>query len=186
MSSIQYAILSLLAREPLSGYDIKQQMNGRLGPFWTINNNQLYPTLAKLEADGLVELQAVEQTSYRPARKVYAITEVGKERLRAWVTETSELASVKDEFMLKVYSSWLVDPTEMGALLTDQKRRHAERLAAYTAKVADFRAQFPALPSDHPLFSTLAVIEMGIAYEQSYIAWCDRMIEWLKSGQVGQ
>lgn len=33
MSSIRYAMLTLLAREPLSGYDIKQQMNNRMGLF---------------------------------------------------------------------------------------------------------------------------------------------------------
>ncbi|UUZ84177.1 PadR family transcriptional regulator [Paenibacillus sp. P26] len=57
MSSIRYALLSLLAREPLSGYDIKQQMNNRLGPFWKVGSNQVYPELAKMEGEGLVRPQ---------------------------------------------------------------------------------------------------------------------------------
>ncbi|MGF9913376.1 PadR family transcriptional regulator [Paenibacillus ehimensis] len=39
--SIRYALLSLLAREPLSGYDIKQQMNDRFGPFWKVGSNRI-------------------------------------------------------------------------------------------------------------------------------------------------
>lgn len=182
MSSIQYALLSLLAREPLSGYDMKQQMNNRIGPFWNINNNQLYPTLAKLEAEGLVELQSYEQQeSYRPARKVYAITEAGKEHVQKWVIKPSEMSTVKDEFMLKVYSSWLVDPESVIPLLEDHQRQHEERLAAYTAKVAEFREQNPDLSSEMPLFSTVAVVEMGIAYERSYTDWCKQLIARLKT-----
>lgn len=87
MSSIRYALLSLLAREPLSGYDIKQHMNNRLGPFWKVGSNQVYPELAKMEKEGLVKLQGVEQHAYRPARKVYEITEAGREALIQWTIE---------------------------------------------------------------------------------------------------
>jgi PadR family transcriptional regulator AphA len=184
MSSLPYAFLSLLARQPLSGYDIKQQMNSRLGPFWNINNNQLYPILSQLEAEGLIELQSHEQISYRPARKVYAITEAGKERLREWVMEPSELTVVRDEFLLKFYNSWFVDPDRMMTLVEEQKRQHEKRLAEYLEKVAELRERYPVVTSDHPIFSTLAVIEMGIAFERSYMAWCDQMIAWLKEGQA--
>ncbi|UJF33397.1 PadR family transcriptional regulator [Paenibacillus hexagrammi] len=109
MNTIQYVMLSLLAREPLSGYDIKQQMNGRISPFYKINNNQLYPVLAKLETEGLVELHAHERESYRPAKKIYKITDAGLEKLKEWVVEPSEPESFQMEFLLKQYSSWLVD-----------------------------------------------------------------------------
>jgi PadR family transcriptional regulator AphA len=183
LSSIQYVLLSLLAREPLSGYDMKQQMNGRINLFYKINNNQLYPVLSKLEAEGLVQLQSHEKESYRPARKVYKITEKGIESLKAWVIEPSEPGDW-DEFVLKQYSSWLVEPDIMITLLDEKRREHETRLKEYMDKVAVFREQQGRLTSDHPLFSTVAVIEMGIGFERSYTEWCDKMIGWLKENQA--
>ncbi|MEK3724912.1 PadR family transcriptional regulator [Paenibacillus sp. FSL H8-0034] len=183
MSTIQYVLLSLLAREPLSGYDMKQQMDGRINLFYKINNNQLYPVLSKLEAEGLVELQSHERESYRPARKVYRITESGVEKLKAWVLEPIE-PGAWDEFILKQYSSWLVEPDKMIALLEDKKLEHQSRLHDYIEKVAALRAQHERLTSDHPLFSSIAVVEMGIGFERSYTEWCEAMIGRLKENQI--
>lgn len=82
MGSIRYALLSLLAREPLSGYDMKQQLDGRFNIFNEINNNQLYPNHSKLREEALIELKSYEKASYRPARKVYKISETGIEKLK--------------------------------------------------------------------------------------------------------
>jgi DNA-binding PadR family transcriptional regulator len=43
---------------------------------------QIYPELAKLEAQGMVTHHVVEQHDSRPDKKVYEITEAGREALR--------------------------------------------------------------------------------------------------------
>jgi DNA-binding PadR family transcriptional regulator len=183
MSTVQYVLLSLLAREPLSGYDMKQQINGRINFFYKINNNQLYPVLSKLEAEGFIQLQSHERESYRPARKVYNITEKGIESLRAWVIEPSE-PGAWDEFLLKQYSSWLVEAEVMIKLLKEKRIEHAARLEDYKEKVAGFREQHGRIASNHPLFSTIAVVEMGIGFERGYVEWIDKMIGWLGENQA--
>ncbi|QWU17089.1 DNA-binding transcriptional regulator, PadR family [Paenibacillus sophorae] len=183
MSSIKHALLSLLAREPLSGYDMKQHMNGRVSFFYKINNNQLYPTLAKLEAEGLVRLEAHERESYRPARKVYSITDQGLDVLKAWVMDAEEPRSV-DDFMLKQYNSWLVEPEAMIGILREKRKEHEERLEIYRGKITGFREQQAVYPGSHPLFSSIAVIEMGIRNEVSSIEWCDKVIEALGRDKI--
>lgn len=181
MSSIRYAILSLLARQPLSGYDIKQHMNNRLSPFWKVGSNQVYPELAKMENEGLVKLQGVEQTTYRPARKVYEITEAGRESLMKWTIQPMELEhSIRDDFLLKVYSSWLVKPDEMIKQIEEVKKQHEEKLAHYLKKVAEFTQLIGTASRENPLVSTLSVIDFGIRYERQYIEWCDQLINNLK------
>ncbi|MCD1260146.1 PadR family transcriptional regulator [Paenibacillus athensensis] len=182
MSSIPYVLLSLLAREPLSGYDIKQQMAGRINPFYKINNNQLYPVLSKLEAEGLVKLQAHERESYRPAKKIYAITDQGLASLKAWVIEPSEPGQW-DEFLMKMYNSWLIDRKTLIPILENKRSEHDGRSRAYAERVAGFRAQGP-LASDDPFFSTVAVIEMGVGFERMYVEWCDKMLGWLRANQA--
>lgn len=179
MSSIRYALLSLLAREPLSGYDIKQHMNNRFGPFWKAGSNQVYPELSKMEGEGLVKLQGVEQHTYRPARKLYEITEAGREALIEWTTEPGELEKVRDDFLLKVYNSWLVEPEKMIKHIEEIKRQHEERLAAYLEKVTELNHMLGTSNSVDPISSSISVVEFGVKYERIYIEWCDQLIKKL-------
>ena len=47
-----YAILGLLAVEPLTGYQLAQRMRAPIGYMWTAGHSQIYPELAKLLDDG--------------------------------------------------------------------------------------------------------------------------------------
>src|SRR5215218_6334261 len=47
-----YAILGLLAVEPLTGYQLAQRMRAPIGYMWTAGHSQIYPELAKLLGDG--------------------------------------------------------------------------------------------------------------------------------------
>lgn len=176
MNNTQYMLLGLLAREDLSGYEMKQQINSRITPFYKINNNQLYPSLAKLEVAGLIELQAIEQVSYRPARKIYRITSAGIERLKAWVLELPEPGDW-DIFLLKQYSAWLVEANQIIQLIKKTKEHHERILHDYVEKIAGMQERNPA--AKDPLFSSIAVIEMGIGFEKACIEWCDMMIKRL-------
>lgn len=177
MSSIRYALLSLLAREPLSGYDIKQQMNNRLGPFWKAGSNQVYPELAKMEEEGLIRLHGVEQLTYRPARKVYEMTEDGREAIIHWTIEPGEVENIRDNFLLKAYNAWLVAPEKMQEQIEGIKKQHEERLAAYVAKIAELEKMLTSADEQDPIVSSMSVVEFGIEYERLYIAWCDRMLK---------
>ncbi|MFD0693938.1 PadR family transcriptional regulator [Paenibacillus sp. GCM10027628] len=179
MSSIRYAILTLLAREPLSGYDIKQQMNSRIGPFWKVGSNQVYPELSKMEAEGLVRLQGVEQHTYRPARKLYEITEEGRQDLILWTLEPGGTETVRDDFLLKAYNSWMVEPEKMILQIREMKKQHEERLAEYLDKVSELNQMLDPSKSDDPIASSISVVEFGVEYERLYINWCDKLMNKL-------
>ena len=181
MSYNRFVMLTLLAREPLTGYDIKQQMNTRMGAFWKVNNNQVYPELAKMEESGLISLREVEQESYRPARKVYEITEVGKEALIQWTIEPVELATIKDEFLVKAYNTWLVEPDKMLIRIEEAKQKHIEKLSVYIEKIEELKSLLdPNLKYD-PISSSIDVVEHGILYERMYIDWCEKVIKKLQN-----
>lgn len=177
MNNIQYTLLGLLAREPLSGYEMKQQINNRIAHFYKINNNQLYPSLSKLEEAGFIELQAIEQDSYRPPRKIYRITASGIDALKAWVLELPEVGD-RDTFLLKQYSAWLVSPDALIGLIEKNKEQDERTLEDYKERISSFQKQDPDVQD--PLFSTISVLEMGIAIEEASIGWCNRMLEVLR------
>src|SRR5215471_2358783 len=93
MTTLSYMLLSLLAREPMSGYDLTAQMKlkQRLVPFWPISHTQIYPALAQLEQQGLVSYHIVDQQGVRPNKKVYELTEAGRAALRQWVESPTPL-----------------------------------------------------------------------------------------------
>ena len=67
------AILTLLAEEPMHGYQIIQVISERSGGNWTPSPGSVYPTLQQLEDEGLIEPAEAET-----GRRVFALTEAGR------------------------------------------------------------------------------------------------------------
>jgi DNA-binding PadR family transcriptional regulator len=71
---IRAAILTLLAEEPMHGYQIIQVIAERSGGNWTPSPGSVYPTLQQLEDEGLIEPAASET-----GRRVFTLTDAGRE-----------------------------------------------------------------------------------------------------------
>src|SRR4030088_3080721 len=107
-TTLGYALLRPLARGPLSGYDIAAQLKHGAGPFWHARHSQIYPELARLQADGLLSHGRVEQLD-RPDKKVISVPPLGRERLVEWVTSALSPDQIRDELTLRAYSVWVAD-----------------------------------------------------------------------------
>lgn len=69
---VRAAVLSLLAEEPMHGYQIIREIEERSGGSWKPSAGSVYPTLQLLADEGLVA--AEEQNG----RKTYSLTEAGR------------------------------------------------------------------------------------------------------------
>ena len=86
---VRDVILSLLAKEPAHGYELRQRLVQALGPAGgELNPGQVYVTLSRLERAGLVEAREVAQPS-QPDKKVYELTASGLERVMEWFNDLS-------------------------------------------------------------------------------------------------
>ncbi|MBC8077747.1 MAG: PadR family transcriptional regulator [Chloroflexales bacterium] len=178
---LSYALLGLLARNPCSGYDLARLMQQRVNNFWHARHSQIYPTLAQLEAQGLVSHERVEQED-RPDKKLFSITEAGQAALQSWVQSPTALTPRRDELLLKAYSIWLADPQVAAALLRDHAELHREQMAHYEEKLAYLEQTYADQKTwPNPLFCSLAVIRCGIGQERAYAEWC----EWMAGELVG-
>ncbi len=178
MTTLGYAILGLLSREELSGYDLTGRMAGRVGYFWSARHSQIYPELARLEEGGHVTHIVVEQTE-RPDKKVYKITARGLDALREWVIQPPVPRPIRDEFTLKAYSVWLADKEEAAQLYREEGHRHEEQLAHYEELRAWMQGAWREnlTSADSPEFATYATLRRGIGYEREYAEWCRWMAD---------
>ncbi len=183
MTTLGYAILGLLAREELSGYDVTQRMKGRVGFFWGAGHSQIYPELARLEEGGFVTHSVVEQRE-RPDKKVFEITQAGLGALGEWAVQPPPRRPTKDELTLKAYSVWLVDGEEAARLFREEGRRYEEQLARYEEINAWMEREW-ADDLDRPgtpRFASYATLRRGIIYERGNAEWCRWLAGALEAG----
>lgn len=180
MKTLGYALLGLLAEESLSGYDLAKHLKKPLGFFWPARHSQIYPELAELESAGLVTHLLVEQSN-RPDKKVYAITEQGREAVRAWVTSPLDVPTVRDELVLRAYSLWLADPDKVRATFLEHAAQHATQLAHYEAWERWILEHAPEALWDVRTagFAKYATLRRGIAYERECVEWCQWIVDCL-------
>jgi DNA-binding PadR family transcriptional regulator len=74
---VRTAILLLLAEEPMHGYQLMQAVADRTGGGWRLSPGAVYPTIAQLEDEGLVQVSA------EGGRKLATLTEAGREHVQS-------------------------------------------------------------------------------------------------------
>jgi DNA-binding PadR family transcriptional regulator len=181
MTTLEYKLLGLLARQPMSGYDLASHLKQRFVPFGPISHTQIYPALASLEQQGLVRYHIVEQHAVRPNKKVYELTEEGRAALRQWVESPTPLVIFSDEFCLKAYSLWLADPERMLERFREQAQLHQEQLEHYERALQSKQLAISAEPENADVFELRDVLfRYVIGYEHNYLAWCQSMLQYLE------
>lgn len=180
VSSLGYALMCLLARRDRSGYELSLFTSPpRNYLLWSARHSQIYTELAKLADAGLVAFSHVAQES-RPDKKVYRLTEKGRQNLRDWILQPPKTAPFRQELNLKSRACWLVDPKEAAEIFGEQ----AGMARAQIAMIEEHRDElwkrlgedFPPSASN-PLFGTYANIRFAIDSRRQLIEWC----EWMES-----
>jgi DNA-binding PadR family transcriptional regulator len=119
---VREVLLALLAGEASHGYQLRARLALALGPLaGALNEGQVYVTLNRLEKAGLLTARRVGQAD-RPDRKVYELTPAGRERVAAWLDDTSWPKPAPAEFHLKLVAAaaaGLADPVA----IVDRQRR---------------------------------------------------------------
>jgi len=96
----QTLILAILNFEDASGYEIKKHSTeGSFSHFVDISYGSIYPTLSRLEKDGLVTCRS-EAQSGKPDKKVYSITEAGRAEFLSTISQPHQPDKFKSEFLL--------------------------------------------------------------------------------------
>jgi DNA-binding PadR family transcriptional regulator len=119
-------MLGFLHRGAQTGYELKHLMGRSVGFFFGASYGSIYPALRDLEREGSVRVSEVVQ-SRRPNKKVYEITDAGRERFREALGEQPASDAFRSEFLMHLFFGHL---HESERLLELVRERREEQLAA--------------------------------------------------------
>ncbi len=200
---LDLAILGLLHEQELHGYEIRRRLRDELGLFANISFGSLYPALSRLEAAqavtvtesaaahrstplpstgslsgeraGLRARRASAPRGTKRSRKVYRITDLGRERFEQLLD--AEEPSGTDEarsFGLRLAFARHLAPQARLALLERRRTQLTRRLAADQERAAGRGLDVYAR----------SLAEHSTEATQHDIAWLDRLIEFERQRQA--
>jgi PadR family transcriptional regulator AphA len=164
LTPTSYIVLGLLSLAgPSTPYALKQAVTASVGNFWTVPHSQIYAEPERLARGGYV---TEEREAGGRRRRVYAVTDRGREALEAWRRDGDvPLPELRDLGLLKLFFG--ADPRTVAPRLVE---RYRERLAAWRQiHAALTEAGDPA--SRGPLLT----LDAGIAHAELWIAYWSRL-----------
>ncbi len=181
MNMREYAILASIAHAPKSGYDVARWFENVASHFCTAGYGSVYPALGKFEAEGLVVHETVP-SELGPDRKVYTITESGKDALLGWSEQPAAPSRTHDEQLVKALSYGFLPPARAKALLEEARERHAQKLSYYRELERGLRARLAEdAMSEEAYVGTMLTLMRGIGAEESYVRWCKEATKVISS-----
>lgn len=169
LSTTSYVVLGTIGlRGPSTPYDLKRAVGHSVGYFWSFPHAQLYSEPERLERMGLLSVET-EQTGRR--RKIYSITEAGREAVRSWLAApTHEHFEMRDIAEMKLFFNELGEPANVGNLAREQIKQHEERIAVYD----DMQRRFGA---DAKYSRRMLTLRLGLEMEQAALRFWRQIAE---------
>ncbi|HEY3418467.1 MAG TPA: PadR family transcriptional regulator, partial [Armatimonadota bacterium] len=181
--SLEHAILGFLQYGPSSGYDLKEVFDLSVQHFWPADQSQIYRTLSRLEEHGWAEREVIEQEE-RPDKKVYHITEEGRQELRGWLTTPLPFKGGRSAPLIQVFFAGQLSDEELLTMF----RRAAEQLRQGLAglqRIPDLTSPYTqAVGSPREVFCWMLTLECGMRTSEAYLAWLESVIARLENGEI--
>jgi DNA-binding PadR family transcriptional regulator len=168
--SLRHALLGALADHPRTGYALLKHFEQSLAYAWPASHSQIYPELARLQDDGLIE----QTDSGARNSKTYAVTPEGVAEIRRWLA-TDPDRRVRSDAALRTFFLWLLEP--------DEAIEQLERERAYSQAVLDEYLRIQDEPTgDNKKARTFRIaLEGGIRVVEARIAWLEDAIAEIRS-----
>ena len=173
-----YVILGILAIHPnQSGYEIRKTVQQSVGFFWGESYGQIYPTLKRLAAEGLIAPSGVADGKQRTRRKEYSITAAGLESLKQWLAIPFRDDPPRDEFLLKLFFASDAGP----GVAIEQIKRFQEKNRRMLAMLLELQTLGLERSSHYPGFPFwMLTLGYGEGQLRAALEWSETAIAALK------
>jgi PadR family transcriptional regulator AphA len=172
LTGTSFAVLTLLHHlGEATPYDLKQALERSIANFWPVPHTTFYAEPTRLEQGGYL---TVRQEPGGRKRKLYALTETGRQALRRWA-DSPEVAQsqLRDEGTLKIFAG--ADPRVIFSQQREWRSRKLQELEGYLAALEG-------LPEDEHSAAIATTLRVGINYERVLLEAID---EYLQQNPTG-
>jgi DNA-binding PadR family transcriptional regulator len=173
-----YVILGMLSIAPKgSGYEIHKAIEDNFGSFWGESYGQIYPSLKRLAAEGLIEV-CKPASAPKKRRQEYALTDAGRACLREWLALPFQNDPPRNEFLLKLFFGGEAAPgTALKHVreLQERNRRTLTTLEGIESMAREIQSQNPNKPY------WMLTLGLGMALTRAALDWGESALAQLAS-----
>lgn len=177
---LKHGILGLLNYTAMTGYELKEVFEDSLNYFWTAQTSQIYRELHVLEKNGWAKSTLVEQSG-KPDKKIFHITETGKEELLRWLAQDDVGFTMRTPLLMKVF--FLGEKSVEENL--DFFRGFRQMIATYMEglQMATGNAEFYSniINAGQKAIYWDMTLDFGKRSMQTYLDWADECIKKLET-----
>ncbi|HEV2756357.1 MAG TPA: PadR family transcriptional regulator [Actinomycetota bacterium] len=173
LTTISYVVLGLVASTPrCTTYDMKRIVQMSIGNFWAFPHTSLYAESARLVELGMLDVDQ-EETGRR--RRVYSLTQSGREALTDWLHEPdARLPGIRYPALLKLYFSGLA-PDASDGLAAAQVESLSERLF-------ELKGMYDEYAGRPDVTAQLSTLRLGIGLVEAALAFWRSILETQPAG----
>ncbi len=130
--SVELVILGFLREREYHGYELKKDIQRRMGPWADVKFGSIYHALKKLVQRGAVEKVGAERRGTRPDRIIYRITERGEEEFLSLLKKLlNGFQRIYPEFCIGFYYAGNLPREEVAEILTQRQAQYEELVETF-------------------------------------------------------
>ena len=126
-SQTDAVVLAALSIEPMTGYVLRQQVQHNLGHFWSESFGQIYPALARLAEQRLIE--RTHDGGGRTDSAPYRLTPAGRERLVGLLSAPPTPTTPRNGLLLRLFFGNAIGEEACRALVREARAQAESQLA---------------------------------------------------------
>lgn len=163
ISGTEAAVLALLTRGEMSGYDLQRAAEAAGGFFWAPTKSRIYAVLPQLVERGYATSREVQQTG-RPNKQLYRLTKAGRAAVQCWLEEPPKFEPERAPMLLKLYFGDLLS----GETLVSHLRHIRNEAAA-------LKSRLEMQPADGDVYAELA--------SKHTLEWLRSLMRWAATAE---
>ena len=169
---VKTILLGSLYDKSMSGYDLKKLFSLSFAFFSGLSYGSIYPALKKLEQEGLITMQ-LEIQENAPNRKVYTITQEGRQVFLESLKSPFGLQGVKNVFLMRLFFFEHLSQDERLAAAHD----YLEQVRSVAEHLEGLRPQIERVADQYQLLC----FEFGIRFFKDLVANVESVIADLQN-----
>src|SRR5205823_3703729 len=173
------AVMNLLMERPMHPYEMKSTMKERgHDQVIRLKGGSIYDTVERLEVGGFIKSQETSREGRRPERRVYAITEAGRDEITGWLAELlTQPVSEYPQFAAALAFMAALDKDQVARLLKTRIALLDGQIAGADKQLKNFLEM--GLPR---LF--LVEGEYAVAMKRAELEWVRCLVDDIQGGKL--